>query len=88
MTEEEIAAKVEDGKFTMAGPAWGKVSDEAKDFVKSLLVLRDKQRPTAERAIQHKWLTGNKKLTAASSAAVVKLSEDETAVAAMSNFRK
>jgi hypothetical protein len=42
ISEEEIALKVEEGKYIMSGPAWGRVSADAKDFVKHLLVLRDK----------------------------------------------
>lgn len=88
MTEEEIAARVEDGKYSMGGPAWGGVSDDAKDFVKSLLVLRDKQRPSAEKAILHRWLQGSRKIEEHASSEVIKLSEDKSAVAAMSNFRR
>lgn len=86
--EDEIALRVEEGKYTMAGPAWGSVSDDAKDFVKSLLVLRDKKRPTAEKAITHKWLSsGRKDLGAESAAPALKLVKNDGAKAAMANFR-
>ena len=89
-TELEIAEKVKEGKFTMTGPAWGPVSSDAKDFIKSLLVLREKKRPTAEKAIVHKWLAGGKKAGGDSGAShlPVILSKDAGAMAAMSNFRK
>jgi calcium-dependent protein kinase len=35
---------------------WGHVSEAAKDFIKSLLVLDPKDRPTARQAQQHQWL--------------------------------
>jgi len=37
---------------------WEGVSDEAKDFVKMLLVKDPKQRPTAKQALRHPWLSG------------------------------
>ncbi|KAI0325637.1 Pkinase-domain-containing protein [Cubamyces sp. BRFM 1775] len=36
---------------------WSNVSDEAKDFVRSLLNPDPTKRPTAEEALKHKWLT-------------------------------
>lgn len=35
---------------------WDNVSDEAKDFVKSLLVIDPEKRPSAEEAQQHPWI--------------------------------
>jgi len=88
--EEEIAQRVKEGKFTMAGPAWGHVSDDAKDFVKSLLVLREKKRPSAEKAIVHKWLGGGKSAgsAAGNAADMINLSNNDMAKSAMSNFKK
>ena len=37
---------------------WEGVTDEAKDFVKMLLVKDPKQRPTAKQALRHPWLSG------------------------------
>ena len=89
ISEEEIARRVEEGKYTMTGPAWGSVSEDAKDFVKSLLILRDKKRPTAEKAIVHKWLAGSKKEGDAAAAPTgVSLAGNSGAMKAMSNFRK
>lgn len=89
-SEQEIAAKVKEGKFTMAGPAWGAVSNEAKDFIKSLLVLSERKRPSAEKVLQHKWLAGGSKKVGGNSEVVelVTLSKDVAAKAAMTNFRK
>lgn len=37
---------------------WNDVSDDAKDFIRSLLKADPKKRPTSEKALQHLWLTG------------------------------
>eukprot|EP01103_Thecamoeba_quadrilineata_P007028 TRINITY_DN16806_c0_g1_i1.p1 TRINITY_DN16806_c0_g1~~TRINITY_DN16806_c0_g1_i1.p1 ORF type:complete len:299 (-),score=84.51 TRINITY_DN16806_c0_g1_i1:120-1016(-) len=37
---------------------WHSISDEAKDFVRRLLVVEPKQRMTGEQALQHPWLNG------------------------------
>lgn len=89
-SEQEIAEKVKAGKFTMVGPAWGSVSDEAKDFIQSLLVLHENKRPSAEKALQHKWLEGRKKQGGDTGEVVelATLSKDIEAKKAMSNFRK
>lgn len=36
---------------------WSKVSQEAKDFISSLVKADPSARPTASEALQHKWLT-------------------------------
>ena len=89
-SEQEIAAKVKEGKFTMVGPAWGAVSSEAKDFIKSLLVLSERKRPSAEKVLQHKWLVGGSKKGGDNGELVelVTLSKDVGAKLAMANFRK
>ena len=35
---------------------WADISQDAKDFVKSLLQMDPKQRPTADEALSHHWL--------------------------------
>jgi serine/threonine protein kinase len=87
-SEEEIALKVEEGKFSMSGPAWGGVSADAKDFVKHLLILRDKKRPSAEKALTHKFLSGASAAGNAGAAQTVILAGNAAAMSAMSNFKK
>ncbi|CAB9527209.1 MAP kinase-activated protein kinase 2 (Fragment) (Partial), partial [Seminavis robusta] len=41
-----------------ASPVWDTVSDEAKDFIMSLMAFDEKDRPTAAQALQHPWLQG------------------------------
>jgi calcium/calmodulin-dependent protein kinase I len=35
------------------------VSDDAKDFIRRLLMIDPGQRLTAKEALKHKWVTGN-----------------------------
>jgi len=37
---------------------WSSVSDNAKDFIRKLLVVEPKKRMTSEQALNHPWLTG------------------------------
>ena len=66
----------------------GGVSTDAKEFVKHLLILRDKKRPTAEKALTHKFLAGVQAAGSASAATTVRLTGNKGAMSAMSNFRK
>lgn len=38
---------------------WKNVSEDAKDFIVTLLKIDPSERPTAKDALKHKWLTGN-----------------------------
>lgn len=48
--------KVRAGKFSFSDPAWGNVSNEAKDLITQLLTYDVDKRPSAEQAIQHPWI--------------------------------
>jgi calcium-dependent protein kinase len=37
-------------------PDWGSVSDDAKNFIKSLIQPNSKLRLTPEQALSHKWI--------------------------------
>ncbi|CAG8780874.1 22566_t:CDS:2, partial [Cetraspora pellucida] len=37
---------------------WRNVSEDAKDFIRSLLTLDPEQRPSAKEALNHKWMSG------------------------------
>jgi calcium-dependent protein kinase len=49
--------KVRAGKFSFSDAAWSNVSAEAKDLISKLLTYDVDQRPSAEQAIQHPWIT-------------------------------
>jgi len=53
---ESIFRKVRKGVVTFHKQYWGHVSDKAKDFIRSLLTLDPKNRPTAGEALRHPWL--------------------------------
>jgi len=53
---EEIMYEVLQGKFTMEGNEWKKVSSSAKDLVTKLLELKVEKRLSAQEAINHKWI--------------------------------
>jgi len=38
---------------------WSDISEDAKDFIRKLLVVEPKKRMTGKEALQHKWLAGN-----------------------------
>jgi len=49
--------KVKLGKFSFNDPIWKSASDQCKDFISQLLTLDQNKRPSAEKALQHPWLT-------------------------------
>ena len=49
--------KVRVGKFSFSDPCWSNVSDKCKDFITKLLTYDVDQRPSAEQALQHPWIT-------------------------------
>ncbi|CAB9526679.1 expressed unknown protein [Seminavis robusta] len=55
----EVYQQIVDGYFDFKGPEWETVSDQAKDFVSKLLTYKDEERPTAEEALSHPWITGD-----------------------------
>ena len=47
-----------DQAWSLAGPEWDGVSDQAKDFVKQLMMYNPNDRLSAEDALVHPWITG------------------------------
>ena len=52
----EIMQKVLQGKFSLAGPEWKKVSKDAKALVRKLLTYDSSLRIGAKEALQEKWI--------------------------------
>lgn len=48
--------EVKQADFTFLPKYWKNVSDDAKDFIKSLIVVDPDRRLTAKQALEHKWL--------------------------------
>jgi calcium-dependent protein kinase len=59
--DREVLQAVRRGKYTLSGPKWDNVSEEAKDFIRHLLVYNPSKRMTAEAALKHPWLQGARK---------------------------
>ena len=47
-------------QYTFEMPNFDKVSDNAKDFISSLLILSAEERFSAEQCLNHPWLTDNR----------------------------
>jgi hypothetical protein len=54
-------SKIRQGKYEFPLDDWKGVSNEAQDFVKSLLCLDKDKRNTAKKALEHSWFKGGKK---------------------------
>lgn len=55
--DSQILGKVREGHFNFERPVWASVSENAKDFVSKLLTLSPDNRPNAEQALIHPWIT-------------------------------
>ncbi|KDQ17507.1 hypothetical protein BOTBODRAFT_29685 [Botryobasidium botryosum FD-172 SS1] len=56
---KELTAETKRGKIEFHQRYWKNVSDEAKDFIKTILNPDPAKRPTAEQALKLPWLTGS-----------------------------
>jgi len=54
-----IVKKILRGDYAFRGQRWKEVSEDARDFVKSLLVRDVKGRPSCQDALSHKWFESN-----------------------------
>jgi calcium-dependent protein kinase len=54
-TEAGIFAMIRRGNFTFAEKAWGGISQDAKDLIRSLLKLNPRERLSAQEASAHAW---------------------------------
>ncbi|KAG7480899.1 hypothetical protein MATL_G00061150 [Megalops atlanticus] len=55
-TDMTIMAQITQGYYRFIPSKWDRVSDEAKDLVKKLLMVDPKKRLTIEEALQHPWM--------------------------------
>ena len=56
-SDQEIMKKVRMGKFSFADPCWNSISDKSKSLISKLLTYDPDQRPSAEEALRHPWIT-------------------------------
>ena len=47
--------EIESGRFTFEAPVWKCVSEEAKDLIKSILLVNTRKRIKLTEALDHKW---------------------------------
>jgi len=55
-SNREVLERTCRGQYTMDGPQWSDVSEEAKDLVRRMLVTDPKKRITAAEVLEHSWL--------------------------------
>ena len=55
-SRQDLFQKIVNGDYTFPPATWDTVSEDAKDFIKELLTVDPKDRPSAEKALQHAWL--------------------------------
>lgn len=58
--------KIKRGDYDFPAPYWTNVSEEAKDFIRKILVVKPEKRLSLEKLLEHPWLTtdANSNLTA------------------------
>lgn len=56
-TQKELFDHILHGSYDFPSPEFDNVSDDAKDFIKKILVVDPDQRMTAEECLEHKWIT-------------------------------
>ena len=74
-TDDDIEKAIKKGDFHFKGKVWDAVSDDAMDFIQDLLTYEPENRPTAEQALNHPWLSDSRKRV---SAAYKKRASDST----------
>ncbi|CAM9232170.1 unnamed protein product [Ectocarpus fasciculatus] len=59
--QPRLFRRIRDGSFVFHDELWSNTSDQAKDFVRRLLVVDATKRMTAKQALQHPWMLGSEK---------------------------
>ena len=54
-TQDELFARIANGKFKMDHKSFEMVSDECKDLIRQMLVKDPKKRITAQNVLKHDW---------------------------------
>jgi len=56
--QRELFTQILNAEYEFPEEDWGKISEDAKDFIRHLLVVDPNERMTASQALQDKWLAG------------------------------
>ena len=59
--DQAILTAVYRGEYSIAGPEWENISDEAKDLISKMLIKDFNSRISAKEALNHSWFTNNTK---------------------------
>ncbi|POM77247.1 CAMK protein kinase [Phytophthora palmivora] len=54
-TRDQMIINITSGQFSMTGPRWDTISNEAKDLISTLLQVSPEARPTSAKALYHEW---------------------------------
>jgi calcium/calmodulin-dependent protein kinase I len=57
--QKELFENILAGNYDFPEPEWNEVSEEAKDFIKKILVVDPQKRATAEQCLTHPWIKEN-----------------------------
>ena len=60
-SRDVVIRRIVNGKFEFRSPRWSAVSNDAKNFVRLLLQVDAKDRPTADEASRNQWLVSSSK---------------------------
>ena len=56
-SDQDIMKKVREGAFSFDDRIWQTISENAKNFIRMLLTYNVEERPSAEMALTHPWIT-------------------------------
>jgi len=76
------------GKYVVNNGCWSKVSQEARDFVKQLLVVDPNERLTAKQALEHSWIKSRDEIERAYNFANEAIANALISFARASQFRR
>ena len=57
--ERELYRKIQKGQFQFHEMCWSRISEEAKDLIRSLLTVDPDERITTEAVLEHPWIKGD-----------------------------
>ena len=60
-SDQAILKKVYHGKYSLEGPEWAQISNEAKELIRLMLTYDPEKRISAREALKHPWFTNNTK---------------------------
>lgn len=56
VNDQIILKKVYEGKYSMDGPEWQEISEDAKDLIRRMLTLDYGKRASAKECLDHRWI--------------------------------